>query len=162
MANEITIDTTSEIVAAYNDELAVDQTIPIRRRLERLSGIVVTDDPATIEAAKEAKKHLNALLRDASASRMRIQRILKKHPIGRYAFTVSDLEKNIKAAANHLEMEIKAHEISAETAGLRYDVQRWACVIEAKLDRINRLIVELNQEGIHVENRGLFVEGEGV
>ena len=152
--NELTIETVSPIVAAYNDEMAIDQTIPIQRRFERLSAVVVTDDPATIETAKTNRTALNALLKDASAPRMRVQRAIKAHPIGKFAFTKTQLEKDIEAASKHLGEAIDAHTKDAETISLRRDVKTWCCYITTDLPTLNKLAVELNERGIDFQNHG--------
>lgn len=152
--NEIT--QMNDVVAAYDAETAVDQTIPIRRRLEQLGGIVVTDD--NIEDAKKVRTQLNALAKDASAPRMRVQRAIKAHPIGKWAFTKSDLEREIEQKSEHIKMEIDAHTRSAETLALGSDVKTWVCFITGTLPEINKLAVSCNEKGMAFENRGPAID----
>jgi len=146
----------NDVVLAYDAETSIDQTIPIRKRFESLSAIIVTPD--NVEQAKENRTKLNALAKDASAPRMRVQRAIKAHPIGKFAFTKTQLEKDIEAASEQLKLAIEANTQSAATLALKNDVQTWVCFITAPLTEINKLAVECNERGMAFENRGPAVE----
>ena len=147
----------TSVVAAYDAETAVDQTIPIRRRMETLAAIVVTDE--NVDEAKRNRTALNALLKDAAAPRMRVQRAIKAHPIGKWAFTKSEVEKEIEQKSAHLRMEIDAHTKSAETIALTTERKDWVLIVKGvDLATMNRLVADLVDKGILAENRGPFVE----
>ena len=146
-----------DVVAAYEAETSVDQTIPIRRRMEALGAIVVTD--ANVDEAKRNRTALNALLKDAAAPRMRVQRAIKAHPIGKWAFNKSDLENEIEQKSAHLKMEIDAHTKSAEMIALATERKDWVLIVKGvDLATMNRLVADLLDKGVLAENRGPFVE----
>lgn len=140
------------IITAYDAETAVDQTIPIRKRYEALSSIVVNAD--NIDEAKGNRTQLNALLKDAAAPRMRVQRAIKAHPIGKWAFTKSQLEKDIEASVNHLKIEIDAQE-RPESTGLKLKKQDWMLIVcGIDINEVNTLVGKMTEDGFTVENRG--------
>jgi len=148
MTNEMTA-----IVAAYDAETSIDQTIPIRKRMEALGSLVVTT--ANVELARENRTALNALLKDAAAPRIRVQRAIKAHPIGKYAFTKSALEREIEAKADALKVGIDAVTKSADTLALAGEKQDWVLIVKGvDLATMNKLVGKLLDDGILAENRG--------
>lgn len=147
----------TSVIEAYEAETAVDQTITIRRRMETLGAIVVTDE--NVDEAKRIRTALNAMLKDASAPRLRVQRAIKAHPIGKWAFTKSEVENEIEQKSAHLKMEIDAHTKSEETIALATERKDWVLIVKGvDLATMNRLVADLLDKRILAENRGPFCE----
>jgi len=152
--NENALAPTSEIVRVYNEVTSVDDTSMIRARLARLSGFVVTGDEENVKAAKKTRAALNGLAKDASAARMRVQRAIKAHPIGAFAFEKTDLEQEIEKESKRLGDDI-ARAVNAPKVRLVEEVDTFVCFVKGTLAQINKLAVYANEElGIHFENRG--------
>ena len=152
--NENALAPTSEIVRVYNEVTSVDDTAMIRARLARLSGFVVTGDEENVKAAKKTRAALNGLAKDASAARMRVQRAIKAHPIGAFAFEKTDLEREIEKESKRLGDDI-AHAVNAPKVRLNEEVDTYVCFIRGTLAQINKLAVYANEElGLNFENRG--------
>jgi predicted hydrocarbon binding protein len=152
--NENALAPTSEIVRVYNEVTSVDDTSMIAARLARLSGFVVTGDEENVKAAKKTRAALNGLAKDASAARMRVQRAIKAHPIGAFAFEKSDLEREIEKESKRLGDDI-ARAVNAPKVRLNEEVDTYVCFVRGTLAQINKLAVYANEElGIHFENRG--------
>lgn len=144
----------SEVVRVYNEELSIDNSAVYEARLTRLSGFVVTQDEANIASAKKVRASLNALAKDAGASRMRVQRAIKAHPIGAFAFTKTDLERAIEKEAKRISEDI-AHAENAPRIQLAEKVETFVCFVTGTLAQINKLSVYANEEmGLNFENRG--------
>ena len=143
--------TTSEVVHVYNEVTAVDNSAVYAARLERLSGFAVT--PENVDEAKKVRAALNGLKEDAAAARMTVQRAIKAHPIGAFAFTKTDLEKAIEEEAKRLGTEIDKV-TNAPRVQLREDVQTFVCFITGTLAQVNKLAVTANEQGLQFENRG--------
>jgi uncharacterized membrane-anchored protein len=152
--NENALAPTSEIVRVYNEVTSVDDTAMIRTRLARLSGFVVTGDEENVKAAKKTRAALNGLAKDASAARMRVQRAIKAHPIGAFAFEKTDLEREIEKESKRLGDDI-AHAVNAPKVRLNEEVDTYVCFVRGTLAQINKLAVYANEElGLNFENRG--------
>ena len=152
--NENALAPTSEIVRVYNEVTSVDDTAMIRTRLARLSGFVVTGEEENIKAAKKTRAALNGLAKDASAARMRVQRAIKAHPIGAFAFEKTDLEREIEKESKRLGDDI-ARAVNAPKVRLNEEVDTYVCFVRGTLAQINKLAVYANEElGISFENRG--------
>lgn len=141
----------SEVVRVYDEVMAVDNSAVYAARLKRLAGFAVT--PENVDEAKKVRAALNGLAKDASAARMTVQRAIKAHPIGRFAFDKTDLEKAIEKEAKRLGAEIDKV-TNAPRVQLREDVQTFVCFITGTLEQINRLAVTANEQGLRFENRG--------
>lgn len=151
--NENAITETNAIVAAYNAATGVDNSAVIAAQLERLSGFAVTDDPDNIQAAKKTRTRLNFLAKDASEPRMAVQRAIKAHPIGAFAFTKSDLEKEIEKESKRLGDDI-ARVTNAPKVRLEEKVDTFVCFVTGTLAQVNRLAVAANEMGMAFENHG--------
>jgi len=152
--NENALAPTSEIVRVYNEVTSVDDTDTIAARLARLSGFVVTGDEENVKAAKKTRAALNGLAKDASAARMRVQRAIKAHPIGAFAFEKTDLEREIEKESKRLGDDI-ARAVNAPKVRLVEEVDTYVCFIRGTLAQINKLAVYANEElGLNFENRG--------
>jgi uncharacterized membrane-anchored protein len=152
--NENALAPTSEIVRVYNEVTSVDDTDTIAARLARLSGFVVTGDEENVKAAKKTRAALNGLAKDASAARMRVQRAIKAHPIGAFAFEKTDLEREIEKESKRLGDDI-ARAVNAPKVRLNEEVDTYVCFIRGTLAQINKLAVYANEElGLNFENRG--------
>ena len=148
-----TTEATNEIVLAYNDAIAIDNTAVYEARLERLSNFAVTGTEENIAAAKKTRAALNGLAKDASAARMTVQRAIKAHPIGAYAFEKSDLEKRIEKEAKRLGEAI-AHAENAPKVQLNEKVETFVCFVTGTLAQVNKLAVLANEQGLSFENHG--------
>lgn len=149
----LTTDTTSEIVKVYNEVAAVDDTATLAVRLERLTGFVVTGTEENIAEAKKVRASLNHLAEKAGAARMAVQRAIKSHPVGIFAFTKSELEKKIEKESKRLDADIK-HATNAPKVRLVEEVDTFVCFVTGTLAQINKLAVYANEQGLGFENRG--------
>ena len=146
----------SEIVLVYNEEMSIDNSAVYEARLTRLSGFAVTTE--NLDSAKKVRASLNALAKDAGAGRMRVQRAIKAHPIGQFAFTKTDIEKAIEKEAKRLGDDI-AHAENAPRVQLNEQVETFVCFVTGTLAQVNRLAVYANEEmGLNFENRGPTVD----
>lgn len=146
----------SEVVRVYNEVTAVDNSAVYRARLERLAGFAVTTE--NVDEAKKVRAALNGLAKDASAPRMAVQRAIKAHPVGKYAFAKTGLEKEIEAESKRLGADID-RVTNAPRVQLRDDVQTFVCFVTGTLAQINKLAVAANEQGLRFENRGPLDEG---
>lgn len=152
--NENALAPTSEIVRVYNEVTSVDDTDTIAARLARLSGFVVTGDEENVKAAKKTRAALNGLAKDAAAARMRVQRAIKAHPIGAFAFEKTELEREIEKESKRLGDDI-ARAVNAPKVRLVEEVDTYVCFVRGTLAQINKLAVYANEElGLNFENRG--------
>ena len=152
--NENALAPTSEIVRVYNEVTSVDDTDTIAARLARLSGFVVTGDEENVKAAKKTRAALNGLANDASAARMRVQRAIKAHPIGKFAFEKTDIERKVEKESKRLGDAI-ARAVTAPKVRLVEEVDTYVCFVKGTLAQINKLAVYANEElGLNFENRG--------
>ena len=149
----LTPDTTSEIVKVYNEVSAVDDTATLAARLERLTGFAVTGTEENITEAKKIRASLNHLAETAGSARMAVQRAIKAHPIGIFAFTKSELEKRIERESKRLDADIK-RSTNAPKIQLNEKVETFVCFITGTLAQINKLSVYANEHGLGFENRG--------
>lgn len=150
----------SPIVKAYNEAIYVDQTAVISARFNALAGFAVTGTEENLEAAKKTRAALNALAKDAGASRMIVQRAIKAHPIGVFAFGKTELEKRIEKESKRLDADIKRAE-NAPRIQLNENVETFVCFVTGTLAQINKLAVLANEQGLNFENRGpVAPEGE--
>ena len=141
----------SEVVRVYNEVTAVDNSAVYRARLERLAGFDVTHE--NVAEAKKVRAALNGLAKDASAPRMAVQRAIKAHPVGKYAFSKTELEKEIEAESKRVGADID-RVTNAPRLQLREDVQTFVCFVTGTLAQINKLAVAANEQGLQFENRG--------
>ncbi len=144
---------TNELVAAYNEVASIDNSAVIASRFQRLSGFAVTGTEENIAQAKKTRAALNGLAKDAAAARMQLQRAIKAHPIGQFAFTKTELEKSIEAEAKRLGDDI-AHAVNAPKVRLNEDVGTFVCFVTGTLAQVNRLAVAANEMGLAFENHG--------
>ena len=151
-------ETANAIVKAYNDAVYVDNTAVVSAKFSRLTGFQVTGDEENIAAAKKTRAALNGLVKDVSAGRMAVQRAIKTHPIGVFAFGKSELEKAIEKESKRLDNDIK-HAENAPKIQLNEKVETFVCFITGTLSQINKLAVYVNDEmGLNFENRGPVCE----
>lgn len=154
-------ETANAIVKAYNEAVYVDNTAVMTAKFNRLTGFQVTGDADNIAAAKKTRAALNGLVKDVSAGRMAVQRAIKTHPIGVFAFGKSDLEKEIERESKRLDSDIK-HAENAPKIQLNEKVETFVCFITGTLSQINKLAVYVNDEmGLNFENRGPLCEDGG-
>lgn len=154
-------DTANAIVKAYNEAVFIDNTAVVSAKFSRLTGFQVTGDADNIAAAKKTRAALNGLVKDVSAGRMAVQRAIKTHPIGVFAFGKSDLEKEIERESKRLDNDIK-HAENAPKIQLNEKVETFVCFITGTLSQINKLAVYVNEEmGLQFENRGPLCEDGG-
>jgi hypothetical protein len=149
-------DTKSEVVRVYEEMTAVDNSAVYTARLKRLSGFAVT--PENVDEAKKVRAALNGLKDDAAAARMTVQRAIKAHPIGKFAFNKTDLEMDIEKEAKRLGAEIDKV-TNAPRIQFREDVQTFVCFVTGTLAQINKLAVTANEQGLQFENRGPLEDG---
>ena len=143
----------SSIVRAYDEAIYVDNSAVISARFNSLAGFAVTGDADNLEAAKKTRAALNALAKDAGASRMIVQRAIKAHPIGVFAFGKTELEKQIEKESKRLDADIKRAE-NAPRIQLNEKVETFVCFITGTLAQVNKLAVYANECGLQFENRG--------
>ena len=143
----------SPIVRAYDEAVYVDNSAVISARFAALTGFAVTGDADNLEAAKRTRAALNALAKDAGASRMLVQRAIKAHPIGVFAFEKTDLERKIEKESKRLDADIKRAE-NAPRVQLNERVETFVCFVTGTLAQINKLAVYANECGLQFENRG--------
>lgn len=141
----------SEVVRVYDEVMAVDNSAVYKARLKRLAGFAVT--PENVDEAKKVRAALNGLKEDAAAARMTVQRAIKAHPIGRFAFDKTDLEKAIEKEAKRLGADIQRAE-NAPRIQLNEKVETFVCFITGTLAQVNKLAVYVNEQGLQFENRG--------
>lgn len=155
MSNELT--ETGEIVRVFREATYVDNTAIYAAKLERLSGFAVTAE--NIDEAKKTRAALNGLAKDAGEARMKVQRAIKEHPIGAFAFAKSDLEKRIEKEAKRLDGDIKRTE-NAPKVRLNEKVETFVCFVTGTLSQVNKLSVYANEMGMAFENHGPAEPGE--
>ena len=134
----------SPVVRAYNEAVYVDNSNVIAARFAGLSGFVVTGTEENMEAAKKTRAALNALAKDAGAARMLVQRAIKAHPIGVFAFGKTELEKQIEKESKRLDTDIKRAE-NAPKIQLNEKVETFVCFITGTLAQVNKLAVYANE-----------------
>ena len=147
------VEPTSEIVRVFQEATYCDNSAVYASRLERLSRFVVTGTEENVKEAKKVRAALNGLASDAGAARMSVQRAIKAHPIGIFAFTKSELEKRIEHESKRLDAEIKKA-TNAPSVQLNEDVNTYVCFIRGTLAPINKLAVYANEQGLVFENHG--------
>ena len=148
----VTGDLASSVAAVYEKETQVDNTAVFNARLGQLSGFVVTQ--SNIKDAKAIRAKLGSLLDDCAASRMAVQRAIKKHPIGVFAFEKGEVEKAVEAEKKRVDAEIKAIENAAKNAMLNEEVEDFCCIVRGTLAQVNELAVAANKMGLRFENHG--------
>lgn len=142
----------NEIVRAFSEATYVDNSAIYAAKLERLSGFAVTAE--NIDEAKKTRAALNGLAKDAGEARMKVQRAIKEHPIGAFAFTKSALEKCIEKESKRLDGDIKRIE-NAPKVRLNEKVETFVCFVTGTLAQVNKLAVYANEEmGLGFENHG--------
>ena len=145
--------TLSPIVALYEDLTSVDNSTPIVRQCDRIEErLKAADENKDADEIKACRTDLNKLLDEAKAARMKLQRAIKKHPVGAFAFNKSAIEKRIEGAVSYCKSRLDALTTSPTLAAEKPDT--WVCFITARLSEINALAVECNQRGWQFENRG--------
>ena len=143
----------SPIVKAYDEAVYVDNSNVIATRFAGLCGFAVTGEAENLEAAKKTRAALNALAKDAGAARMLVQRAIKAHPIGVFAFGKTELEKQIEKESKRLDADIKRAENSPRIQ-LNEKVETFVCFVTGTLAQISKLAVYANEQGLQFENRG--------
>ena len=142
----------NEIVRAFSEATYVDNSAIYAAKLERLSGFAVTAE--NIDEAKKTRAALNGLAKDAGEARMKVQRAIKEHPIGAFAFTKSALEKCIEKESKRLDGDIKRIE-NAPKVRLNEKIETFVCFVTGTLAQVNKLSVYANEEmGLGFENHG--------